>query len=170
MVQRMRLLIYISGPSCVGKTTLAKQLLAARPGFVHVSGNKYWVATKCSDFGQKVLRTNRKIVRAVRGMVRDRLLLDWVPHGGEFRAALAAACSARRRRFVQIALTATDKVLQARKFKRDRSRDTHRHPTSGLAGIPDCTVIDTTRLRPAGVHAQAQRFLRRIGVRPWAGP
>jgi hypothetical protein len=140
----MKTCIYISGPCCVGKSTVASAVGDSLPGISFIRGDDYWRTHPDLQFEERVLKTNQDILAAVENSDASDLLCEWVPTRGPFVVQLFDLCVSVRRQFLHVGLIAPRSVLQSRKKERDGVED-----AIGPVPIPDqqtrydCMVFDT---------------------------
>ena len=141
----MNTLLYISGPSCSGKTTLREMIGAQYPVDEFVIGDEHWVRFPEHAFDERVRLANASILEAA-GMARGALIVcEWVPTAGPFVDAIRNGCERRGVRFLQVALSADAHVLRRRKVLRDGDSDTDESDVRSLPLDVPCLVVDTGR-------------------------
>jgi len=137
-------LVYISGPSCSGKTSVSQGLRRIAPHLFYISGDQFWNVYQEMPFGLRLKSTNQMILDAIRSMKERHILLDWVPSSGRFRSNLLDVCRDKGRVLTHIVLYAPVEVLQQRKQARDGNRDLGELPSIRALAETDCAVaIDT---------------------------
>ena len=143
----MKTCTYISGPSCVGKSTVALAVSRSVSGIAHVRGDDYWRTYPGLSFEERVSETNRDIVAALRNSDSSDVLCEWVPCRGPFVAQLYDTCVSLERQFLHVVLTAPLSVLRNRKRERDRDDEAG----AEVVPVPDqqnayrCLVCDTEK-------------------------
>lgn len=110
--------VYVSGPSCAGKSTLCNELVQVKPLF-HIRGDDFWNELDSFDFDNRVMKTNEKILSFVREIDCDQVILEWVPCNGSYVEELKLICQESGYTFVHIVLYGPIEYLKKRKQKRD---------------------------------------------------
>jgi hypothetical protein len=129
----MKTCTYISGPPCVGKTTVAKAVALAVGGLLEIRGDSFWVTYPHLPFKERVASANADILAALRNADEADVLCEWVPWSGTFVSDLRAMCAAQERRLLHVILTAPPAVLRHRKLDRDGDEE---------AGVEALPVLD----------------------------
>jgi uridine kinase len=138
-----RTLIYISGPSCSGKTTLSDGLNHYMQHSFQVFGDTHWIQYPGEVFDQRVRLTSRAILEQLQNYQdRNCIILEWVPSSGLFVYELDRICRDQERRLLRIVLHADTAILKARKYERDQDGDTQKQDV-GLVESKNCCLIDT---------------------------
>jgi hypothetical protein len=119
----MKTCTYISGPPCVGKSTVTMAVQHSVPGIQLVRGDDYWTKFSVLPFEERVAKVNQSILAALRDSASSDVLCEWVPCRGPFVAQLHDICASLNRRFLHVALTAPVPVLKGRKRTRDGDED-----------------------------------------------
>ncbi len=115
--------IYISGPPCVGKSTVARGIQRFVPKIQHVRGDDYWTMYPDLLFGERVAKVNQHVLTSVRDTASADVLCEWVPCRGLFVVQLYNICVSAGRQFYHVILTAPVSVLKRRKMERDGDED-----------------------------------------------
>jgi len=139
----VRTLIYISGPSCSGKTTLLNRIKDQFPIDEVVTGDEHWINFPGLSFVERVPLVNTSILDAVKGTKGSLVACEWVPIDGSFPCSIRFLCRNAGMSFLQIALIASTSVLQSRKMARDGDIDTDEFHLCSSSMGDYCLVVDT---------------------------
>ncbi len=120
---KLKSCIYISGPPCAGKSTVARRILQNFPGIEHISGDEEWLEYPHLPFDNRVTTVNQALLDTLLRCPLTDVLLEWVPWQGLFLRKLLKICRSTDRRFLHIVLTAPVTVLKKRKRLRDQDDD-----------------------------------------------
>lgn len=160
----MGTLLYVCGPSCSGKTSLATRLLKHLPEYVYVRGDDFWISHDQPDFRERVAVTEESIRAHIDSDPSEHILLEWIPDHGDFVFSLQQVCQRRNREFWRIVLNARTETLQRRKELRDGDTDTMSIRAGSAWEDATTLMIDTTKLRPDDVLTETLQFLRMSGA------
>lgn len=114
----MRTCIYISGPPCSGKSTIAIALQQVNSTIERIRGDDWWILYPELPFPDRLAITNRHILEALGKTTGRNIVCEWVPCGS-FASDLYEVSLAGNRRFLHVILTAPLSVLRQRKLIRD---------------------------------------------------
>lgn len=114
----MRTCIYISGPPCSGKSTVAVAIQQIYPTIEYIRGDDFWNIYPELPFPDRVAITNKHILDSLDKSTSDSTMCEWVPCGS-FASDVYEVCLSGNRRFLHVILTAPQSVLKQRKLIRD---------------------------------------------------
>ena len=138
-------LIYVSGPSCAGKTSLCNHLIRFLGDFTRVSGDSFWIEHAGNNFEDRLQKTNQELLHEI-SKIPSSILLDWVPSRGSFPSLLRESVKRQSISFVHIILYAPEHVLKMRKQMRDGNTELGRIDHNILSGGgTDVYSIDTSQ-------------------------
>ena len=130
----MRTSIYISGPPCSGKSTVALAIRQVNSVIEHIQGDDWWNSYPELPFPDRVAITNRHILHALNQSTSNSIMCEWVPCGS-FVSDMYETSVRGNRRFLHVILTAPHSVLKQRKLLRDGDQDLG--PATAEAEIAD---------------------------------
>ena len=152
---------YISGPCCVGKSTVASAVSDSFSSISFIRGDDYWRTYTGLQFEERALKTNQQILATLQDSHASDLLCEWVPSRGPFVAQLFELCVSARRQFLHVGLTAPIAVLQLRMRERDGVED----PVVRAVSAPeqqtryDCMVFDTEKETTASIADEVSKWI-----------
>ena len=165
MRRQMGTCVYISGPPCVGKSTVAMAVRSSIPEIETVHGDDYWIKCPGLPFWDRVAKVNQDILGALNASTSFNALCEWVPCRGPFVEQLLDTCRSLDRRFLHVILTAPMPVLRNRKRERDGDEDMGPE----VASTPDerrtyeCLVFDTTQVETSRIAGEVSEWIQSKG-------
>jgi hypothetical protein len=135
--------VYISGPSCSGKSTLCNYITHQYLVDNYVIGDTHWLKYPDHAFNDRVRLTNASIIETVHTVSGHLIVCEWVPSIGEFPCELQRICIARGFQFLQVALNADSSILRNRKMSRDGNCDTDLSIMRICSSQRMCLIVDT---------------------------
>lgn len=158
----MKTCTYISGPPCVGKSTVAKAVLQSIPEIEYIRGDDYWIKHPGIPFMERAALVNQSILASLRVSSSQHVLCEWVPSQGEFLTQLHDMCISADRRFLHVILTAPLSILRMRKRERDGDEDLG----PGIATIADepkeyeSRIFSTDQEKPSRIAEEIVKWIR----------
>ncbi len=116
-------LIYVSGPSCSGKSTFCEELVKKVSIDKCLLGDDFWTENNQEDFFDRLQATNDDILSNLETTSSTTVLVEWVPSYGGFVEQLSSVCNDLNYQLIHILLYAPKEVLEQRKFERDGNCD-----------------------------------------------
>jgi len=155
----MEALLYISGPSCSGKTTLRTCIARTYTVDTHVVGDDHWLRFPDQVFNERVRLSNVSIAEAVNMASGHLIVCEWVPIVGEFPTELKRICAVRGMLFLQVALNADSSILRQRKMLRDGDGETNQSEVESLVSDRACLILDSGKNDVGAMCSRACEWL-----------
>jgi predicted AAA+ superfamily ATPase len=152
-------LIYISGPSCAGKTSISKLLLKDNPHITYIAGDDSWIKFPKLEFWERVEKSNADILNIITNCNKKLVLLDWVPSRGPFIKSIQQICSDKNMGINHIIVLTSVEILKARKLVRDGNDDVGPTEIEELRKIKSALVLDSSTNSVKDVYNELHNYL-----------
>ncbi len=137
-------LLYISGPSCAGKSTVSKDVLKEIRAIHYILGDEFWIQNEQYDFDRRIERTNQDIIAAIEKISAEKVLLEWVPSYGPFVDRIKSICLSKEYTFIHVVITAPKDILEMRKLARDGNKELGPVDLERYATLKNITLYDSS--------------------------